>query len=68
MTTAASTKTILTPDYLRDFLTRHELSQAQLAQALEVTQGLISKWLKGKSPCAGPAALLILRIDAERKA
>lgn len=37
---------------LRDYLSKHDVTQAELARRLDVTPGLIWQWLNGHRPIA----------------
>lgn len=58
--------TTITPDELRAIMRKLGTTQAQLAALIEVSQPTVGRWLSGKDPCKGPAAIL-LRLMAQAR-
>lgn len=57
----------MTPAEVRQIRERLNLTQHELAEALQVSQVCVSHWEKGLRPCQGPAAVLLNRMHAEHE-
>lgn len=59
-------KTELSGEEVRAIRERLGLTQAALTERIGGGKDLIRDWERGKTPCRGPAALLLQRLDAEQ--
>ena len=59
---------MLTPKQIKDARRILGLTQRELAEAIGVKLNTVGKWECGIAECAGPAAILIRKLVAEKKA
>ena len=57
--TVAKSENKMTIAEIRELMELRGWSQRELARHLEITEGAVTRWLKGEHPPAGPARILM---------